>query len=543
MGFIYNDRNQINLLGYSLDEFAPQDAKCRFVVKLIDRLDLSELYNRYSNQGADAFDPATMLATWFFGYCERQTSTRKLEDACKRDLHFIYVSANLQPDHSSLSRFRKDNIDLIADYFVQLVRLGLAENISDFKEISIDGSKIQASGSPKQNKTSDSLTQQLAAIRQQIDDYMQRCDIAEANEMEEYDVESVRKKIAELQQLEQKLQQRQQQLEQRKQDIKPEYRDDHKINITEPDAYIMSEVNGDQKLPAYNAQIGVDKTTQFIVSNDVVQDRNDKNQFANQHQQTERNLGTDSSRRHNMDSGYHCLEQLEYIYEHQIDAVINDPHAEHRATNFCPTTVESLLNEGRKLQKSDFEFHAEENYYQCPAKKKLELYKTNYSGNSTYRVYRCKDCHSCPLRSQCMDLKRNKSGLRNIRRDDREIYAEQMSNKLKTNDAKERLKTRSTTVEPVFGNLKENLGFRRFRLRGLKKVKGEFNYMCIAHNINIIYKLLGSSLIESIAKVKATFNSSLNNFKLLFDCIFSKLFPPTLSRFGARGGFCHSATA
>ena len=79
MGFITTNRNQMDLLGFSLDELVPKDAKCRFVVDIVSQLDLKELYNRYSNQGNDAFDPSIMLSTWFYAYSETVTATRKLE--------------------------------------------------------------------------------------------------------------------------------------------------------------------------------------------------------------------------------------------------------------------------------------------------------------------------------------------------------------------------------------------------------------------------------------------------------------------------------
>ena len=66
MGFIAANRNQMGLFGYSLDDFVPAEAKCRFVVKIVQELDLSHLYADYSPQGGDAYDPATLLATWFF---------------------------------------------------------------------------------------------------------------------------------------------------------------------------------------------------------------------------------------------------------------------------------------------------------------------------------------------------------------------------------------------------------------------------------------------------------------------------------------------
>ena len=70
MGFIPADRRQMKILGYSLDDFVSQDAKCRFVVKMVELIDLNQLYARYSHQGGDAHDQRTMLATWFFTHSE-----------------------------------------------------------------------------------------------------------------------------------------------------------------------------------------------------------------------------------------------------------------------------------------------------------------------------------------------------------------------------------------------------------------------------------------------------------------------------------------
>jgi len=76
-----------------------------------------------------------------------------------------------------------------------------------------------------------------------------------------------------------------------------------------------------------------------------------------------------------------------------------------------------------------------------------------------------------------------------------------MYQRLQTDEAKTRLVRRSTTVEPVFGNLKQNLGFRRFNLKGSQQVKGEFNLMCIAHNLNILFALLAKEFFSLFFKV------------------------------------------
>ena len=504
MGFIPYDRNQVDLLGYCPDDFVPEDAKCRYVVDLVNRLDLTALIKRYSTQGADSFDPALMLAIWFFSYSEAECSTRRVEEKCNRDLHYIYVSANLRPDHTSLSRFRKEHMDLISEYFVQLVQIAQEEGISDFSEISIDGSKIQAASSSKQNQSSDALQERIAAIRSDIDAYMARCDMAEINELPEEDIDSIREKIRLLEAKEQKLIERQKQLEESKKEIKAEYREKHSINMIEPDAQMMARVDGAKSCPAYNVQISVDTKTNFIVANDTVRDRNDIKQFRAQYELVNANLGYSPTRKYNADSGYFAKDQLKYIFENNIDAVVNDPTPRSRSNRAELPSVKELLQQDRKLTRGDFRYHADGNYYECPAGNKLSFAVQKKESKRCYDVYRCEDCEGCPLKRNCLG-RGNTSGRRSIRRDKLEIYAEFMNDKLKSEDSKERLKLRAMTVEPVFGNLKENLGFRRFHLKGLESVKGEFNLMCIGHNINIMFKNLKKKkkqVTKAIVKVE-----------------------------------------
>jgi transposase len=494
MGFVTKNREQMSLIGYSLDDFVEQNAKCRFVVQLVSELNLEAMYSDYSEQGNDAFDPEIMLATWFYGYSEGETSTRKLEQRCQRDLHFIYVSANLRPDHSSLSRFRKRHLNLLTNYFIQIVRLAKEKELAEFKSIAMDGSKIQASASARKSKDSDTLSSYLKAVRKDIAEYMEKCELAE-NEGAD-DREEIREKIGHLQRKEKTLLERKAHLAKRKEGIKPEYRERHKINIVEPDALMMDKVNGRKKAPAYNAQISVDTESQLICGNDVVQDRNDHNQFSAQYENVENNLGAEVDREYTTDAGYHSLEQLEYIEENKIKATVVDPYPENRSHTNNVNTVnnpEEILKEKEKFQRADFVFNREGDYYECPAGKKLSFERRYSRSGWRGRTYKAADCRRCSYREKCLPSN-NRSGVRRIHRDDREIYAEKMLEKLQSEQSKEKLKIRMTTVEPAFGNIKENLGFRRFRLSGLSQVQGEFNLMCIAHNINKMYILLATIL-------------------------------------------------
>jgi transposase len=484
MNFLSKDRNQNNLIGYCLDDFVPKDAKCRLIVSLVKTLNLKRLYSRYSSQGNPAFEPSTMLATWFLAYCERETRTRKLEELCKRDLHFIYISSNLQPDHTSLSRFRKTNIDLMKEYFSQLVLLIKKKNSAEFKDIAIDGTKIQAASSKDNSLTEEGLSRELKRIHHQINDYLEECEINDDDS--NTDVSKVRKKIKALKKKEQQLIQHDKELKKRKKKLKAEHRKNHRINITEPEAYVMNKVNGTQKLPGYNAQVSIDTKTQIIAANDVVQDRNDAHQFKQQHKNVEKNLGRDPDREYTTDSGYHSLQQLEYVKENQIKAIIADKSPKTRSQSKRVNQKDIVRKD--KFDRSDFIYNKEKDYYQCPAAKKLVFIETTKIHGRRSRRYKCFDCDRCKYRLKCLPQKR-RDNFRQIVRDEKEYLAEKMYQKSQTEYGKNKLIRRKYTIEGVFGNLKENLGFRRFRLKGLSSVQGEFNLMCIAHNINKIYIL------------------------------------------------------
>jgi len=479
MGFKPYNRSQMSLLGYSVEEFARNDPKSRFVVELVSKLDLSGLYSRYSSQGGDSYAPDMMLALWFFAYSNGITSTRKLEELCKFDTRYMYITGNQQPDHSTLSRFRNTHLDLLIQYFAQIILIAEAEGISDFNEIAIDGSKIKSKSSKRHNYNEARLNKKIEAIRAEIRQYMQRCDFVEQGASDELDLESLRAEKARLERLEKELLERKAQLQARKKQLKTEHRCKHQINIKEPEARLMPNLGAS----GYNAQLAVDMSSHLIVAHDVVSEPNDQGQFLPIQQQVEKTLGADVKRSYTADSGYHNSSDLKELEERQVDAIIADPQLANRSIQEEPTSMEDLLEEKRKLKRHDFVYHSDEDYYECPAGKKLIPYKDK----GDQKIYLSESCEGCPLFELCVSSKKK---VKQIHRSVREIYSEYMAKKLQTTYAKERLKKRGHTIEPVFGNLKHNLGFSRFSLSGLQKVKGEFALMCIGHNINVMFKNL-----------------------------------------------------
>jgi hypothetical protein len=231
------------------------------------------------------------------------------------------------------------------------------------------------------------------------------------------------------------------------------------------------------------------------------------------HQKAERNLPSDPNRAYTADAGYHSLDQLEYIEDNQINALVADQKPHHRSIKTKPTSIDIIQKEKRKVERGDFFYHEKEDYYECPAGEKLYP----KSKRKNYVTYRARSCSDCPISMYCLS---QKSKRKLLYRDPREKLADKMLNKLETDHGKQRMQQRATSVEPVFGNIKQNLGFRRFNLRDLNQVKGEFNLMCIAHNINTMFKLMGNRRLAAFSYVM---QSNINQHIAISKTIFAIL--------------------
>lgn len=484
MGFITAERGQWDIIGFSIDDFVEEDSKCRYIVRLIDSLDLRDLYSNYKGQGAESYDPKIMLAIWFLAYSEGVSSSREVEKLCHKHLDFIYISANLRPDHSTLCRFMQRNGDLWPKYFTQIVELGKKMHISDFKEVMIDGTKMKAKSSKKQSMRERKITRYMEAVKKDIEEYKTKLSLEEAPEekaAEKEDLETMKKKLERLEKTEEILVASKKELVERKQALRPHLREGHQINLQEPDAMMMDLALGQGYHPGYNAQIAVDSKTQFIVSCSLTQDRNDQRQFSVMHEVTEETLGSNKKRVYGADSGYNTFDQLEYMDKNKVNAYVRDPMLK----NLRRESLSELIESKRKLYHVDFIYDKDSDSYTCPAGEKLFASKSKSSGRKPYRR---KDCSGCPLFSQCLGEKSKKKG-KELQGDIREYLAEAMRLKMMSPEAEDIMMKRQTTVEPVFGYMKETLGFRRFRRKGLWNATREFAFICMAVNINKLFRL------------------------------------------------------
>lgn len=242
-----------------------------------------------------------------------------------------------------------------------------------------------------------------------------------------------------------------------------------KINVTDNDAKIMKHKGGTKK-PSYNGQVAVDDKEQVIVAADLVDDENDVHQVDPMIQLIWATLGYKPTILL-ADAGYFSYDNLELLKRNGIDAYIPD--------NFFKVDERG---KSKWFRKSIFKFDDERDCYYCPAGIMMPFTRIQKRKDEPdLKQYVCNFCSDCVLKKAC-----TKAENRIISRDPREHLLVEMRGKLRTVEGKELYQGRMYTAEPVFGQMKQNRGFREFLLRGKEKVNVEFMMMCIVHNIGKI---------------------------------------------------------
>ena len=145
--FVAVDRQTSYLLPPSVDEWLPDDHLARFVVEVIEQLDLSEITRQYAGRGSAAHHPAVLLALLIYGYASGVHSSRKIERATYDSVAFRYVAANTHPDHDTLANFRRRFLKQVEALFVQVLVLAREMKLLKLGHIALDGTKVGANAS------------------------------------------------------------------------------------------------------------------------------------------------------------------------------------------------------------------------------------------------------------------------------------------------------------------------------------------------------------------------------------------------------------
>jgi transposase len=457
-----------------IDTVIPADHLCRIVKEVVFSLDTEAIEAKYSFKGQKTYHPKLMLSLLFYGYATGVRSSRKLEEKCISDQIYIYLMQCYNPDHRTISDFRKNNTKEIGEYFINIIRIFNELGCSQVGKIYIDGTKLKGSASAKRSKDKKRYEKWLAEITEEIDNI-----IKEAEAIDKQEDESL-KTSEEQEELKRKLTNRnylRRKIEEALKTMKEE--DRKKINLTDKDANHMKAGGSKDVRPSYNCQAAVTEEG-IILAAEAVTEANDRNQLEPMIEQTEENT-KEAVEEVAADSGYGSYSSYEYLEEKEIDGYVPDDH-------FRQYKNGEYEKEENRYHYSNFKYDESTDSYICPEGKQLTYWKTRKNRTKKrqwhHKVYQGRGCRECTKRSLC-----TKSKVRELLIDTRDPLLQKMREKLSSEEGKKKYFKRQYTIEPVFGHLKYNLGYRNFLLRGIEKVKAEFKLMCIGWNLKKMLKM------------------------------------------------------
>jgi len=436
------DRATPYLLPPSVDDWLPKDHLARFVVDIVEQLDLSAMTSQYRGTGSAPYHPAMLLSLLIYGYATGTYSSRRIELATYESLAFRYIAANMQPDHDTLCTFRKRFLKEIEALFVQV--LGIAKQMKLLKlgTVSLDGTKVHANASRHSALSYGHAEKLEVQLRKEVKELLARAEAADSEPLPEglnipEELVLREKRLHAIAQAKVEIEARAAERFAREQDeyeAKVKVREDKQqrtgkkprgkppapptegprskdqVNLTDSDSRIMPAPGGGFE-QSYNAQAAVDTETMLVVSQALSQAANDK-------QQLEPMLEELKELPEELGKVTQLLTDAGYFSEANVNACID-------------AAIEPLIAVGR---------------------------------DSHHLPWQERFGEPGPLAEPGDEVAK-------------------MKHRLKTRAGRALYGLRKQTVEPVFGIIKSVMGFRQFSLRGLGSAQGEWSLVTMAWNI------------------------------------------------------------
>ncbi|HWR84248.1 MAG TPA: IS1182 family transposase [Candidatus Deferrimicrobium sp.] len=422
-------REDVGQLGFSclIDEVATEPLILT-IDRFVEQLDLTEFHARYSEAGTGYYDPGMLLKVWFFAYCDRTWQSRSVASRVKYDVRYRYFVGSHRPDFRTLNRFRHDHMETLGGVFASLVAHCEHEGLIDSSVVALDGTKLRANASGR--KQGKDLLREVISRRLRHDVQ------ADGNAEESGDTIIGDPELStEASRMPEKI-------------------------ATDSGARFMKTGEGTIRL-CYNAQVVVDNN-QIIWAADVRNEASDQSSLAPMVEQATHQVSSPLGAIV-ADGGYYSGRNVQYAHENGLDVYLPKGKDERQV-----------------YSQERFVYDSVGDRYQCPNGRWLKGGQQRWHRDSMKTIYRstAKQCQGCALKTAC-----TRQSYRRLEVAATAVVEYAMAMKLASPEGRAIYARRRELVEPVFGDIKFNLDFTRFSLRGLAKVRDEFLLLGIAHNL------------------------------------------------------------
>lgn len=430
--------NQLLLLPPDLREWLPEGHLAHFVSDLVDEgLDLSAIWRAYADGGRahPGYHPAMMTKVLIYAYCTGVYSSRRIEKRLSEDVAFRYLAAQQRPDHKTIAEFRRRHLEALKGLFQQVLELCAKAGLVRLGHVALDGSKVAANASKHSAMSYGRMVQEEARLQKESEALLERAERTDTAEDERYGDERGDELPKELR-----------------------FRQGRLAKIREAKAALEQQAKDKAA-----AKVKAEKRDREGGDNPPrPQGGGGEAETGKPEDKVQRNF-TDPDSRVMLDGnktwvqGYNAQLAVDASSQVIVATEVTNQPADG---GHLPAMVEQIAQRTGLLPD---ELSADAGYA--------------WEDNLAHLQGRSIDAYMATRRFKHHELTEDvppppKTPLRKA-----------MHDKLEQPECRERYQLRKQTVEPVFGQIKEARGFRRFLLRGLDKVRGEWLLVCTAHNI------------------------------------------------------------
>ena len=495
-------QSQLSLLPPSYDDFVPQNHPVRIVNSIVNQIDISFIEVTYKGGGTSSYHPRALLKIMIYAYLRNLYSSRKIEQSLGENIHFMWLSGNIRPDHNTIANFRSGKLKgKFKKIFNQVLLLLAQQQVLNIKDIYVDGTKIEANANRYTFVWGKSMANSRERIEKQLKELWRYVETVYAeegqrpngpNNFDAIDPEEVAKTIDQInkalkcKKTDSKVKQKLNYAKRNWPGNIAKYNSQqeqmggrYSMSKTGPDATFMrmkeDHIQNGQLKPSYNLQAC--SNNQFITNYTLAQTTTDTTTLIGHLEEYKESFGH-APDTVTADAGYGSEENYTYLEGENREAFVkyNYFHKEQRQAKKQPNP----------FHPEQLHYNLEKDCYYCPMGQQMANIgsykkKTKNGYLQTYTRYQASNCSGCPLRVCCFKAKGNRIIERNhtlIR-----LKAKAKEKLLSPEGVKHR-KQRCWDIEAIFGNIKHNMNFKRFMLRGIDKVETEIGLIAMAHNLN-----------------------------------------------------------
>ena len=471
-----------------LDPIIGEDNETRLIDAFVNSLDIEAMGFRIKEKqktaaGPPEYAPSDLLKIYIYGYLNRVRSSRQLERCCLINIEMMWLISGVTPGYVTIANFRKNNAKSLKEVFRSYNRFLGEQDLFGKETIAVDGAKISAQNAKKNNFSDKTIARHRKYIDKKTKEYqgyLKKPNDEKAALISKAELNEKLKNLAKRKIHYDKLQE---QLNKAKEEgVK-------QISTIDADARLFTAI-GLKGEVAYNLQSVVDEKNKLIIHNEIT-NKVDTNALFQMTSQAKRLLEVDEIKAL-ADTGYDTGEELQKCAEDNI-------------ITFVAPRLQKGGIKNANFSKRKFKYDKQTDTYTCPDGKILRTNNKTYTKKqkdkkaTSFKEYKLEytTCNACIYKQDCANKRLNRKQSRVIERVSTADYTE--ANQQRVNENKNYYRLRQSIVEHPFGTIKRQWGYSYTLLKGLEKVGGEFDLICLCYNIRRSISIIGvKGLIERL---------------------------------------------